>query len=95
MSDQTFLNYVAQKHCLPLLDIGYKYNHTLASQNSEKRFRSHIIHYAGNSHREANLFKQPSKVAKMKSDNRIISSYSLSRIAVNYPFLVRYLDLLF
>ena len=94
MSDQTFLNYIAQKHCLPLFDIGYKYNHTLASLNSEKRFRSHIIHYAGNSHRESNLFRQPNKAAKMKHDNWILSSNFLSHIATHFPPAVSFLDLL-
>ncbi len=92
MSDQTFLNYVAQKHHVPLADIGYQYNHTLAPGNSKKRFKSYIIHYAGLSHREGNRFKRPSKIAKMKHDHWILDSRVLSKIAINNPFLVEVMD---
>ncbi|TWB88554.1 MULTISPECIES: glycosyltransferase [unclassified Synechococcus] len=92
MSDQTFMNYVAQKYSLALADIGYQFNHTLAPGKSSHRFRSHMIHYAGVSHREANWFNRPSKIAKMRSDHFILSKRSLSNLASSHPFLVRMID---
>lgn len=92
MNDQPFLNYVAQKHNIPMYDIGYKFNHTLAPGNSEFRFRSHIIHYAGVSHREASLLRPPTKAAKMKHDHFVLSSRFLFSLAASRPSLVHLFD---
>lgn len=95
MSDQPLWNYISQKHQLPVQDISYKFNHTLAPANSERRFSSHIIHYAGSSHRETNLFKRPSKATKMKHDSLIICSRTLYRLAMRYPSIVSFVDRVF
>lgn len=92
MSDQPFLNYLSQKHRVPLHDIGYRYNHTLAPGVSTLRFSSYIIHYAGISHREANWFRRPSKASKMKHDRWILGSHVLSRLAKTRPSLVALYD---
>ncbi|MEO1003771.1 MAG: glycosyltransferase [Cyanobacteria bacterium J06638_7] len=94
MSDQPFLNYLSQKHSVPMQDIGFRYNHTLAPGVSSLRFCSYIIHYAGISHREANWFRRPSKAAKMSHDYWILRSHVLSRLAKDHPPLVAFLDCL-
>jgi hypothetical protein len=44
---QTYLNFKVQELKVPLFDIGYKYNHTLAPGCSHKRFSNYIIHCKG------------------------------------------------
>ncbi|MFM7264391.1 MAG: glycosyltransferase [Cyanobium sp.] len=92
MKDQPVLNYTAQKYQIPLVDLTYKFNHTNARGSSADRFASHIIHYAGTSHREESRLFATSKLTKMKIDAAIMATPWLYRIAKKSPRLVGLLD---
>jgi len=92
MTDQPVFNYIVQKFQIPITDLTYRYNHTNARGGSTDRFASHIIHYAGTSHRDAKRLIPTSKLTKMKIDAAIMASPWLHRIARRAPKLVGLLD---
>jgi nitroreductase/lipopolysaccharide biosynthesis glycosyltransferase len=95
LADQTLLNYSIQKLRIPIYDIGYKFNHTIAPSNSEQRFNSYIIHYAGISHRDGNRFWKINRLSKIKNDLFIMECKFLNYIVCRFPLLVKLLDWLF
>jgi len=82
-SDQTYINYLVKKFGIEVYDLGYKFNHTTAPKNSDRRFRSYIIHYPGKGHR------QGSKVEQIEKDARILRYNMLYLLFFLCPFLVR------
>lgn len=84
--DQTLINYNVQRLCLPIYDIGYKFNHTTAPKNSGERFNSYIIHYPGKGHRRANKLRQ------IQKDLTIINNKALTFAAAQFPLLNRIVD---
>lgn len=71
--DQAFINYVAQKERFKIQDIGYRFNHTCAVNFKTNRFNSHIIHYAGESHK----LKTTNKINKIQQDLKIMNNSGL------------------
>ena len=67
-SNQTQLNYNVKKFNYKTFDIGYRNNHTIASNNSAMRFRSNIIHYAGRGH-----INNKNTIEQIRSDWDILS----------------------
>lgn len=94
LNDQTVLNYTVQKYRIPILDLGYRFNHTNARGSTSDRFSSHIIHYAGTSHRNKKRLIPTTKLTKMRIDSQILSTPWLHRIARRSPALVSVLDAL-
>lgn len=88
------LNYTVQKFQIPILDLGYRFNHTNARGSSSDRFSSHMIHYAGTSHRNKERLIPTSKLTKMRIDSHILTTPWLHRIARRSPALVGVLDAL-
>lgn len=86
-SDQTYLNFKLQEQNLPLFDIGYKFNHSLAPGNSARRFSSHFIHCKG--HRKG------SKEMELRRADYIISRPRLRAAFANYPLLAGFYDSMF
>lgn len=78
MKDQTLINYTVQKNKIPIFDIGYKFNHTSATNNSKDRFQSHIIHYAGKSH-----LKGKDKILQIKKDLLVLKHGPLLAAGLN------------
>jgi hypothetical protein len=85
--DQTSINYLVQKLAIPIYDLGYKFNHTTAPNNSSDRFNSYIIHYPGKGHRRGK------KIAQIQKDLSIINNPILWKISAQFPILNRVLDL--
>lgn len=94
MTDQPVFNYIVQKFQIPITDLSYRFNHTNARGSSTDRFASHIIHYAGTSHRSEKRLIPTSKLTKMRIDSRILSTPWLYRLARKSPGLVGILDAL-
>jgi alpha-N-acetylglucosamine transferase len=92
MTDQPVFNYIVQKFQIPITDLTYRFNHTNARGGSSDRFASHIIHYAGTSHRDPKRLIPTSKLAKMKIDTAIMATPWLHHIARKAPKLVGLLD---
>lgn len=84
--DQTLINYNVQRLKLPIYDIGYRFNHTTATKNSEKRFNSYIIHYPGKGHRRGD------KIHQIQKDLTIINNKALYHAASQFPLLNRIVD---
>jgi lipopolysaccharide biosynthesis glycosyltransferase len=89
--DQFFFNYITQKECIPICDIGYRFNHTCAPNFKTNRFNSHIIHYAGNSHR----LGKTKKTSKIKIDLEIILDNILLNSIRNNDIILDFIDKLF
>lgn len=92
MTDQPVFNYIVQKFQIPITDLTYRFNHTNARGGSSDRFASHIIHYAGTSHRDTKRLIPTSKLAKMKIDAAIMATPWLHHVARKAPKLVGLLD---
>lgn len=86
--DQTIINYIVQKERLSIQDIGYKFNHTCAINFETNRFNSHIIHYAGESHK----LKTTSKINKIKKDLTIINNSKLLELFKTNDDLLDFYD---
>ncbi len=84
--DQTYLNYKAKKLGFPIYHIGYQFNHSLASRNSEQRFASHIIHCKG--HRRGNRLTEVRRAAY------VLDRPKFRRLFVRFPWLVRLYDIM-
>lgn len=63
LHDQSILNYLVQKHQIPISDLGKNFNRTRAFGNFHQRFRSYFIHYAGMSGQRTRLMKLDSRIA--------------------------------
>lgn len=92
LKDQPVLNYIVQKNKLRIMDITYRFNHTNARGKSPDRFASHMIHYAGVSHRQGKRLWKTSKLTKMRIDAAIFSSAPLLAIAKRWPAIIASLD---
>jgi lipopolysaccharide biosynthesis glycosyltransferase len=92
LNDQTVLNYIVQKHQIPISDLTYRFNHTNARGHSTDRFSSYMIHYAGSSHRKSKRLITSSKLTKMKVDAAILSYPWLHAMVKKWPQLVGVLD---
>jgi len=92
MAEQPVWNYTLQKFQIPITDLGLRFNHTNARGSSNDRFSSHIIHYAGTSHRQKNRLFTTSKLTKMKIDAAIIGVPWLNHVAKRSTGLIRLLD---
>ncbi len=84
--DQTFVNYNVKRLNFPFLDLGYKFNHTTAPNNSYLRFNSFIIHYPGKGHRRG------SKIQQIQKDKMIIQNPFFYQIATKLSWLNILLD---
>lgn len=83
-SDQTYLNYKVQEAHLPVFDIGYRFNHSLAPGRSTERFSSHFIHCKG--HRKGTKETEIARAAYVLKRPR------LRAIFARYPRLTRIYD---
>ena len=92
LKDQPVLNYIVQREKIPIHDITYRFNHTNARGPSPDRFSSHIIHYAGTSHRQETRLIRTSKLTKMSLDAKVLSLGWLHRKAKRWPNLVQMID---
>jgi lipopolysaccharide biosynthesis glycosyltransferase len=88
--DQFFFNYITQKENISIHDIGYQFNHTCATNFKTNRFKSYIIHYAGNSHR----LKKTPKIDKIKIDSEIISNQTLLNSIRDNDIILDFVDTL-
>jgi lipopolysaccharide biosynthesis glycosyltransferase len=80
--EQTQLNYNLQKYQIPIFDIGIKFNNIL-NFNTEGRFKSYILHYAGNnSYRKHRLeiIKRDACIMKLPAFLRMPANNLLSLI---------------
>ncbi len=73
LNDQPYLNHRLNRLGIPLLDLGYRFNHTRCITATQTRFRSHFIHYSGPSgHRYGSRLEQLRKdAAVLKSPVRL------------------------
>jgi hypothetical protein len=92
-ADQAYLNHKINDLKLPLLDLGFRFNHTRVIQETHTRFRSHIIHYSGSSgHRYGDRLSQIAKDANvLRSSARL----QLSRSFPRFRWLADRLDVAF
>jgi len=87
MSDQPIFNYLVNKLDFKMIDLGYKFNHTRVIRNTETRFRSYFIHYAGPSgHRYGTRYEQ------MKKDAGVLNSPANLYISRRFPKIRWVLD---
>ena len=84
--EQTLYNYRVQRDDVPTLALGPEYNHTGAILPSPLRFRSHIIHYAGEGHRRGSRLRQ------IRLDAEILRRPWLHSTLAAAPALNRALD---
>ena len=87
--DQTLINYNVQRLGIPVYDIGYKFNHTTATKNSNSRFNSYVIHYPGKGHRRGK------KIEQIKKDLFIIKHKPLALACSKITLLNQLLDRIF
>lgn len=83
-SDQTYLNYKVQESHLPFFDIGYRFNHSLASGRSAERFNSEFIHCKGH--------RRGTKEAEVARAAYVLKRPRLRAVFAKYPRLVRIYD---
>ncbi len=80
LNDQPYLNHRLNELGIPLLDLGYKFNHTRVVTDTKSRFRSHMIHYAGPSgHRYG------SRLAQLKKDAQALTSPLSFWLSYKFP----------
>ena len=84
--DQPYLNYMVEKLHFQTYDIGYKFNHTTATKNSQERFKSFIIHYPGSGHSRGGKFIQVLK-DKFIMENRLFANFM-----ADHPGFCAFLD---
>lgn len=84
--EQTLYNYRVQRDAVPTLDLGPAFNHTGAIRPSRKRFRSHILHYAGVGHRRGSRLRQ------IRLDAAVLRRPWLHRTLATVPVLNLVLD---
>lgn len=84
--DQTLINYNVKRLGIPFFDIGYKFNHTSAPNNSSTRFQSYFIHYPGKGHRRGD------KLQQIQKDVVIIQSRLLLAVLSRFSILNEILD---
>jgi lipopolysaccharide biosynthesis glycosyltransferase len=82
--EQTYINYKVQQKGIPVFDIGYRFNHTLASANSYERFGSFLIHCKG--HRPG------TKLDEVRRTRFVLDHPYLRRLLIRYPRLTRIFD---
>jgi hypothetical protein len=85
--EQTYLNYKLRERAGEGFDIGYQFNHTLASGNSERRFASHMIHCKG--HIPGNRLRE------IQITRRVIENPLLRRLFCWFPVAGRLAPRLF
>lgn len=85
--DQAYLNYLVNADQIEFLDLGYQFNHTRVRTDTEQRFRSHFIHYAGPSG-----FRYGTRLEQMRKDARVLNSPLALRLARAMPVLRWVLD---
>jgi hypothetical protein len=89
--DQTYFNYRVNELQLPMVDQGFKFNHTRSISRTHTRFRSFFIHYAGPSgHRYGDRLVQIEKDARALARSPI---RELSRRSLAYRWLADRFDL--
>lgn len=82
MSDQPILNYLVNRLSFRMIDFGYKFNHTRVIKNTQIRFRSYFIHYAGPSgHRYGTRYEQ------MKKDADVLNSPTNLYVSRKFPWV--------
>lgn len=87
MSDQPILNYLINRLNFKMIDFGYRFNHTRVIKNTEIRFSSFFIHYAGPSgHRYGSRYSQ------MKKDAGVLTSPTNLYISRKFPRIRWMLD---
>ena len=90
LNDQPFLNHRLNQLSLPLIDLGYRFNHTRVIRQTQTRFHSYFIHYAGPSgHRYGPRIEQIRKDAAVF---RNPAALWLSRRSQSYRWLADRLD---
>ena len=82
--EQTYLNFKVRQYGLPIFDIGFKFNHTLAVGKSDERFGSFIIHCKG--HRPGN------KLDEVRRARFVLDRPRLRGWVVRWPGLTRAFD---
>jgi lipopolysaccharide biosynthesis glycosyltransferase len=86
-SDQTYLNFKVRESGIQVLDIGYKFNHSLGPGRSSERFGSHFIHCKGH--------RRGTKEAEITRAEYVLSRPRLRAILAKFPFLTRLYDQFF
>lgn len=89
--DQSLFNYFVAKHRVPILDLGYRFNHTRPFTRVTKRHRfdSFFVHYAGQvGHRRGN------RTAQMRKDAAVLRRLWLLSFFRAFPSLARMADLI-
>jgi glycosyltransferase involved in cell wall biosynthesis len=88
--DQTYFNYRLNDLRLPMVDHGYRFNHTRAIERTQSRFRSFFIHYAGTSgHRYGSRIEQIEKDARVLQNPFLLA---LSRRSLTYRWIADLFD---
>lgn len=80
LNDQPYLNHRLNDLGIELLDIGYKYNHTRVITDTQTRFKSYMIHYAGPSgHRYG------SRLEQLQKDFDVLTNPKALELSISYP----------
>ena len=88
--DQTYFNYRLNELKLPMMDQGYRFNHTRSIAQTWTRFRSYFIHYAGPSgHRYGDRLRQIEKDARVLANRPLLA---LSRRFLGYRWFADRFD---
>jgi lipopolysaccharide biosynthesis glycosyltransferase len=89
--DQTYFNYRVNELQIPMVDRGFKFNHTRSIARTQTRFRSFFIHYAGPSgHRYGE------RLVQIEKDARALASpttRALSRRSLVYRWVADRFDI--
>lgn len=80
LNDQPFINHRSNLLEYEVHDLGHKFNHTRAIQDTSMRFRSYFIHYSGPSgHRYGD------RIDQIRKDAEVLKSKSRTRLSQKYP----------
>jgi len=85
--DQTLINYQLNRLGFELYDIGFRYNHTPAWNNSHKRFNSHFLHFAGSKGHRKGI-----RIEQIKLDYIVATSKTRLWFRRNFPHFGYILD---
>jgi lipopolysaccharide biosynthesis glycosyltransferase len=89
--DQTYFNYRVNELQLPMIDHGFRFNHTRSISQTHTRFSSYFIHYAGPcGHRYGDRLEQIEKDSRAMASPAILA---LSRSSHAFRWLADRLDL--
>lgn len=80
LNDQPFINHRSNLLKFEVHDLGHRFNHTRAIQDSSTRFNSYFIHYSGPSgHRYGKRIEQ------IRKDSEVLKSKLRTQLSRNFP----------